>query len=116
MGSTEITNLSATELSANIWSKAVSAREVMASYLERIAVVNPKHNAIVNLADEELLLSLAAAKDDELVAALADGRTVGWMHGMPQAIKDLTDVAGFATTLGSRLFGQQPAARDGLMA
>ena len=116
MGSTEITNLSATELSANIWSKAVSAREVMAAYLERIAVVNPKHNAIVNLADEELLLSLAAAKDDELVAALADGRTVGWMHGMPQAIKDLADVAGFATTLGSRLFGQQPAARDGLMA
>ena len=35
---------------------------------------------------------------------LARGEYCGWMHGLPQAIKDLTATKGIRTTQGSRLF------------
>ena len=41
---------------------------------------------------------------------------MGWMHGMPQAIKDLSNVQGLRTTLGSPLMKDFVASEDGLMA
>ena len=41
---------------------------------------------------------------------------MGWMHGLPQAVKDLADVAGFRTSQGSPLTPPTPAGNDGLMA
>jgi amidase len=41
---------------------------------------------------------------------------MGWMHGMPQAIKDLSNAAGLPTTLGSPLMRDFIPAEDGLMA
>jgi amidase len=110
-----LTDLSADELSTQLRSGQVSAREVMGAYLERISALNPKHNAIVNLADGDELLALASTKDDEFTRARTSGEAVGWMHGMPQAIKDLTDAAGFPTTLGSPLLANAVAKNDSLM-
>ena len=79
--------------------KDVSCREVMRATLDRIAAVNPALNAIVSLQDERDLLRQADARD----AALARGESLGWMHGMPQAIKDAAETKGIPSTLGSPL-------------
>ena len=41
---------------------------------------------------------------------------MGWMHGLPQAVKDLLDVQGFRTSHGSPLTPLTPAGKDSLMA
>ena len=95
----DITELSAAQLSETIHRREVSSREVMAAYLDRIDERNPALNAIVSLRDRDELLAEAAECDDEI----AHDVTRGWMHGMPQAIKDLSETKGLRTTMGSRL-------------
>ncbi len=52
-----LTDLAAHELGAAIAAGEVSCREVMQAFLDRIAALNPRHNAIVSLRDgDELLL------------------------------------------------------------
>jgi amidase len=93
------TDLSAHALSAAIHARELSCRELMQATLARIDAVNPTHNAIVSLCDGDTLLAEANARD----ALLARGQSLGWMHGLPQAIKDLANTAGLTTTLGSPL-------------
>jgi amidase len=103
---------SALDLSRAIHQKQVSCQEVMQSTLERIARLNPLSNAIVSLQDPETLMAQARERD----AQLARGESMGWMHGMPQAIKDLANVQGLRSTLGSPLMKDFVASEDGLMA
>lgn len=103
---------SASNLSRAIHLRQVSCQEVMQATLERIERLNPQSNAIVSLQDPELLMAQARERD----AQLARGESMGWMHGMPQAIKDLANVAGLRTTLGSPLMKDFVASEDGLMA
>jgi hypothetical protein len=79
--------------------------------MQRIHALNPRVNAIVNLADDEALLAQARVCDDEL----AGGQSRGWMHGMPQAIKDTGAAQGFPTTIGSPLLKNVIATRDNVM-
>jgi len=104
--------ISADALSHAIHTKQVSCREVMQATLQQVARHNPHSNALVSLADEDVLLRQA----DERDAQLARGESMGWMHGMPQAIKDVTHVAGFRTTLGSPLMRDGVGTQDALMA
>ena len=106
-----ITDLGAHALSRAIHAREVSCVEVMRAYLARIHRINPRFNAIVNLADDEPLLAQAAQHDAEL----ASRASRGWMHGMPQAIKDAASVIGFATTYGSVLLKDNVARVDGVM-
>ena len=106
-----LTDLSASALSTAIASHAISCRELMQATLARIHALNPTHNAIVNLAPGDVLLTHADACDAEL----AQGHSRGWLHGVPVAIKDLSDAAGFPTTRGSPLLLDNWPARDGLM-
>jgi amidase len=92
-----ITGLDAAALSRAIREKQVSCREVMEAYLDRIDRLNPAVNAIVSLRDREGLLTQAGERDRQL----ARGEWLGWMHGFPQAPKDLALTAGIPTTLGS---------------
>ncbi|HWI82494.1 amidase [Ramlibacter sp.] len=94
-----LTELDACALSRTIHAREASCREVMQAYLDRIAAVNPGANAIVSLQEPELALRQA----DERDAQLARGESMGWLHGVPQAIKDLANAAGLPTTLGSPL-------------
>jgi amidase len=105
------TSLSAHELSRLLHAEQLSCRELMAATLERIAQVNPRVNAIVSLRDGDELLKEA----DRYDALLAKGRSMGWMHGIPQAIKDLAPTAGLRTTLGSPLLADFVPQEDGLM-
>jgi amidase len=108
----QISDLDASALSAAIHARQVSCREVMRATLDRIAAVNPAVNAIVNLADEASLLRQADDADRELAA----GRSRGWLHGVPQAIKDAAAAQGFPTTLGNVLLKDAVAESDGLTA
>ncbi|MGZ5215716.1 MAG: amidase [Caldimonas sp.] len=106
-----LTNLDADALSRAIHAREVSCRETMQAYLARIAAVNPGVNAIVSLQPEEALLAQADACDAEL----AHGTSRGWMHGMPQAIKDAAETKGIASTLGSPLLKDHRPVHDALM-
>ena len=103
-----LTALDAHALSAAIHRREVSCREVMQAYLARIEALNPRFNAIVNLAPAEHLLAQADERDAELAA----GHSRGWMHGMPQAIKDTAHATGFPTTFGSPLLARALPAED----
>ena len=93
----DITSLSAVDLSQVIREKHASCVEVMQAYLSRIEKYNSVYNAIVSLQPEQDLLRQAKEADDELAA----GRYRGWMHGMPHAVKDLAAVEGLRHTSGS---------------
>ena len=108
---TMIVELDASALSQAIHARQLSCREVMQAYLARIQALNPGCGAIVSLQDPDDLLRLADARD----AQLARGQSLGWMHGMPQAIKDMANTAGIVTTLGSPLMRGNVPQQDGLM-
>ncbi len=111
-----ITDWSAADLSCAIHARQVSCREVMLAYLERIGRVNPAHNALVSLQEPQGLLAQADERDAQLSRGKTAAGSLGWMHGMPQAIKDLAPVRGLPTTLGSPLMQGMVSGEDGLMA
>src|SRR5689334_24001545 len=91
--------LSAVEMARLIRTKKLSAREALAAHLKQIERVNPKVNAIVTLVPE--MAADAAAKADEMQA---HKETLGRLHGLPVAHKDLLETRGIRTTFGSPLY------------
>jgi len=98
--SEDVLDCDALTLSRRIHGRSVSCREVMAAALARIDRLNPRVNAIVSRRDPDQILGEAAALDDRL----AKDQPLGWMHGFPQAPKDLAATAGIVTTQGSPLY------------
>jgi amidase len=86
----------ASTLSGLLERREVSAVELMEETLRRIDHVNPVVNGIVSLRNEKDLLEAAKAAD----ADLNEGRRKGWLHGIPIAIKDLSDTLGILSTKG----------------
>ena len=87
---------SATTLAHAIKDKEASSVEVVDAHLERIKEVNPKLNAVVQLAEER-----ARSEAREADAALAKGQSKGALHGVPITIKDSLDTEGIVTTWGT---------------
>jgi len=85
---TDITNHSLEKIKASIINREVSPVEVVEAYLERIARLNPKLNAIVTIAPDVLEQAKAAP--------------AGPLHGVPLTIKDTIETAGLRTTSGSK--------------
>ncbi len=88
---------SATDLSAMLRARQVSAREVVTAHLERIETYNPLVNAVVTLTAEQAL-ELA----DEQDTMAARGEFAGPLHGLPMAHKDNHLTSGIRTTFGHR--------------
>ena len=109
--SSDITGLSALELSMGIKTKQFSCYEVMQAYLTRIHKYNPVYNAIISMADDQNLFDQAKKAD----IALERDEYWGWMHGIPHAIKDLAPLKGFAYTSGSLIFADRIADEDGFI-
>ncbi len=107
----EITSFGASHLSQLILSKQVSCQELMQATLVRVEQVNPRVNAIVNLRPADELMQEAAQHD----ALLAQGKSKGWLHGIPQAIKDISPCTGLPNTQGSPLLKDFIPKEDGLM-
>jgi amidase len=96
----DICFMRATDLAAMIREKRLSAREVMEAHLRQIERVNAKVNAIVTLVDEGQLMAQARAAD----GIIAKGEPLGPLHGLPVAVKDLTETMDIRTTYGSPLY------------
>lgn len=107
----EICFMSAVDLAAMIRSKKLSAREVMQAHLRQIERVNSKVNAIVTLVPEDELMLQARAADD----ALAKGKLLGPLHGLPVGVKDLQPTKGIRTTFGSLLYKDNVPDHDALV-
>jgi amidase len=107
----DLTDMSASMLSAAIRERHVSCMEVMKAYLERIHRYNPVYNAIVSMVDDVELIKQAELAD----RALDKDEYWGWMHGMPHAVKDGKDVEGMPTSSGTPIFAGTIAEQDNLM-
>jgi aspartyl-tRNA(Asn)/glutamyl-tRNA(Gln) amidotransferase subunit A len=95
-------------LAAEVSSRALSARELVSAAIERIEALDGDIGAFVAV-DGEAAIAEAEAVD----ARLAGGEDVGPLAGVPLAVKDLEDAAGFPTSRGSAAFaGGPPAAED----
>ena len=93
--------------SAALETGELSSLELMDATLARIETVNGSVNAVVSLRDVDRLRDEARAADNS--------PRIGWLHGMPIAIKDLANAAGLPTSMGSPLFAGQVAETDDLM-
>jgi amidase len=95
----EILNYDASTLSKLLANRQVTSVELMKATLDRIDAVNPELNAIILLRNRKELLQEAQQCD-----ALSPHNRKGWLHGIPIAIKDLSNVAGIRTTIGGSPF------------
>jgi aspartyl-tRNA(Asn)/glutamyl-tRNA(Gln) amidotransferase subunit A len=93
--------VSVAEVAQRIRSRALTPREAVESYLERIEQLDGAVNAYISVRAEEAL-------------AEADSAPEGPLRGVPVAIKDVIDVAGTATTAASKVVAGNAAARDAL--
>ncbi|WP_298251959.1 amidase [uncultured Arthrobacter sp.] len=103
--------LSALSLQDALARGALSAREVTEHFLRRIDALNPALGSFVTVTHDDALR--AADHADRLRAS---GVGLGPLHGMPLAHKDLTDVAGVRTTLGTAALDPTIAPKDAPLA
>ena len=95
---TEIWEMTANEIVAEVRARRLSAVEVTEVHLNRLANVNPAINAVVQEFPDE---ALDAAR--QVDAALARGERQGPLCGVPVTIKVNVDQKGHPTTNGLRL-------------
>ena len=110
MSVTDLCFMTATEMAGLIRSGELSSREVMESHLAHIDRVNPKVNAIVTLLPDRAMDS--AREADELQAR---GESLGVLHGLPLAHKDLIATKGIRTTFGSPIYSDNVPDHDALI-
>jgi amidase len=103
---------SATELAAAIAAKNLSPLEAMEAYLARVDAIDPQLNAFA-LRDDERVLADARAATERISRSTDD---LGPLFGVPVPIKDLDDVEGWPTTLGSWASSDEPRPADGRIA
>ena len=111
MSSSNLCFLSARKLAHQIRTRALSAREVMQAHLDQIHRLNPRLNAIVSMLSDEACLALA----DNADGCVARGETVGPLHGLPIAFKDLQPAVGFPCTRGSSIFKDDHPVADSVL-
>ncbi len=87
------------QLSDFIKRRVVSSVELTELYLERLERHNPALNCVVNLTRDRALSEARAADK-----ALAAGRWLGVLHGIPYGVKDIIAAKGAPTTWGARPF------------
>lgn len=88
--------MSATQLAALIRTKQLSAEEAVKLHIARIEAVGPRINAVVAPCFERALHEARLAD-----AALARGKAVGPLHGVPMTVKDSFDAEGVVSTGGT---------------
>ncbi|HYL68141.1 MAG TPA: amidase, partial [Candidatus Limnocylindria bacterium] len=106
---------SLTEMAAMVRTRKISPVELVETHLERIALINPKLNALTTVDHEH---ARSNAKAAEAAVSLRSSRnSLGVLHGVPITVKSSVDVAGLPCECGSGLRkGFIPAADATLVA
>ncbi len=102
--------MSATEIAAKIAAGELTALEVAEAACARIEAINPLINAYVHYDREQVL-----ADARELDAKQAAGEPLGPLHGVPFAIKCLTEVAGLPNTHSMTPFADEIGKEDAVV-
>lgn len=102
--------LPAVEMRRLLRSGELSARELVQAHLDRIDSINPAINATVTLTDEAAL-----RRAYEADRAHVRGHTLGPLHEIPVAHKDLQVTRGVRTTFGSALHADHVPAVDSVV-
>jgi aspartyl-tRNA(Asn)/glutamyl-tRNA(Gln) amidotransferase subunit A len=96
--------LTASEIARRVAARQHSAEEVTRAHLDRLAAVEPRVDAFL-----QVLADRALARARGLDADLASGRPAPPLAGVPLAVKDVLDMEGLPTTCGSRILeGYRP--------
>jgi aspartyl-tRNA(Asn)/glutamyl-tRNA(Gln) amidotransferase subunit A len=95
------------QLGELISTRQVSPTELVRHFLDRIDAHDPSLNAFTTVTADE---AVACAR--RLTEEAMRGAVRGPLHGIPVAIKDLTETAGVRTTYGSALFAAHVPAAD----
>src|SRR5216683_1339586 len=88
----------ASEIAKAVSGRKMSALEVIEAALARIA----KHDSVLN-SFTDVTANRARAKAKAIDAAIAAGKNVGPLAGVPFAVKNLFDVQGLSTRAGSKI-------------
>jgi len=100
--------MSASDIAQAVASRRLSAAEAAEAALARIA----KHDRVLN-SFTDVTAERARARAREIDAAVAAGKSVGPLAGVPFAVKNLFDVKGLSTRAGSKINRDRPpASRD----
>jgi Asp-tRNA(Asn)/Glu-tRNA(Gln) amidotransferase A subunit family amidase len=103
----DLTFLSATQMAQEIRLRGLSPVEVVEAHLEKIARLNPRLNAFVQVNPERVRHDARLAQD-----VVLRGEAVGPLHGVPISVKSSVDVAGMKVESGTRLRAGTVAAHD----
>jgi Asp-tRNA(Asn)/Glu-tRNA(Gln) amidotransferase A subunit family amidase len=106
----ELNFLSAAEMAEQIRTRKVSPVELLEAHLQRIAELNPRLKAFVQMDEAR------APRDARgLEASAMRGEFCGPLHGVPVSIKSSLDVAGVRCESGTRLREGYVAPRDAVL-
>jgi amidase len=95
MNAEDIRSLPLRALAASLRRGELSSEAVVGAFLDRIAEVNPRLNAVVQLRAD-------AAREEARAADRVPAGERGPLHGVPTTIKDSLDTAGLVTTGGTK--------------
>jgi aspartyl-tRNA(Asn)/glutamyl-tRNA(Gln) amidotransferase subunit A len=105
--SQDLCDLDITEVASRLAAREVSPVDVTEAYLSRIDRLNPLLNAYIRVTAGQARQVAREAENE-----IARGQYRGPLHGVPVGIKDLFDIAGLPTTMGSKILRDNVAAED----
>lgn len=111
MSSPDPVLLSARELAQEIAARRLSSVDVVEAFLARIATFDPKLHAFVDVYADDARLAARGAE-----AAIRAGHSVGPLHGVPIALKDLIELEGRTVTGGSAVWRTRQATKTATLA
>ncbi len=103
-----LTSLTLAEAAQLIRLKQVSPIELTRACLERIEALDGQLNSFITVVAEEALEQARRAE-----AEILSDASVGLLHGVPLALKDLFETQGVRTTAGSKFFAEYMPGEDG---
>jgi aspartyl-tRNA(Asn)/glutamyl-tRNA(Gln) amidotransferase subunit A len=109
--STDLAKLPLHTLAAKLKSRSVSPIDIVSACLERIAKLDSRLHAFVEVYDKEARLAAEGAEK-----AIRSGHAVGPLHGIPIALKDVVELEGRLTTGGSAVWRDRRSSRTATLA
>jgi aspartyl-tRNA(Asn)/glutamyl-tRNA(Gln) amidotransferase subunit A len=107
----DLTRTPVHQLAQQVAARRLSPVDLVEAYLERIAALEPKLHAYVEVYGDDARLAARGAE-----AALRSGHAVGPLHGIPIALKDLVELEGKVVTGGCQAWAERRATRTATLA